>query len=78
MASNAPTAKEIKQLFPHTLIPKDQSEPTYDKLYEVQKLLMENAASIKTLYRGGNHGHLGLVINPARYTQEAGQHFVIP
>eukprot|EP00957_Ditylum_brightwellii_P057985 4397000-Ditylum_brightwellii.AAC.1 len=39
---------------------------------------MENAASIKTLYGGGNHGHLGLIINPDRYLQEAGQRFVIP
>eukprot|EP00957_Ditylum_brightwellii_P009918 748323-Ditylum_brightwellii.AAC.2 len=39
---------------------------------------MENGASIETLYGGGNHGHLGLIINPDRYIQEAGQHFVIP
>eukprot|EP00957_Ditylum_brightwellii_P086587 6587883-Ditylum_brightwellii.AAC.1 len=39
---------------------------------------MENTASIETLYGGGNHGHLGLIINPARYQQEAGQNFIIP
>eukprot|EP00957_Ditylum_brightwellii_P087815 6687579-Ditylum_brightwellii.AAC.1 len=31
---------------------------------------MENAASIEMLYGGGNHGHLGLIINPTRYQQE--------
>eukprot|EP00957_Ditylum_brightwellii_P146984 11190496-Ditylum_brightwellii.AAC.1 len=33
--------------------------------------------SIETLYGGWNHGHLGLVINPARYFQEARQNFMI-
>eukprot|EP00957_Ditylum_brightwellii_P121978 9302361-Ditylum_brightwellii.AAC.1 len=47
-------------------------------MYEIQKLLMENAASVETQYRGGNHDHLGLVINPTRYAQEAGQNFVVP
>eukprot|EP00957_Ditylum_brightwellii_P014795 1115578-Ditylum_brightwellii.AAC.1 len=78
MASNMPTVEEIERSFLHTIIPKIQGEPAYDKLYEVQKLLMENTTSIKTLYGGGNHGHLGLIINPNRYIQEAGQHFVIP
>eukprot|EP00957_Ditylum_brightwellii_P094591 7204742-Ditylum_brightwellii.AAC.2 len=63
MASNVPTVKEIERLFPHIIIPNIQGEPTYDKLYEVQKLLMGNAASIETLYGGRNHGHLGLIIN---------------
>eukprot|EP00957_Ditylum_brightwellii_P189954 14461298-Ditylum_brightwellii.AAC.1 len=78
MASNTPTVKEIKRSFPHTIITKIQGDPTYDKLYEVQKLFMENAAFIETLYEGGNHGHLGLIINPDRYLQEAGQCFVTP
>eukprot|EP00957_Ditylum_brightwellii_P081322 6186000-Ditylum_brightwellii.AAC.1 len=47
-------------------------------MYEMQKLLMEDTASIKTLYRGGNHSHLGLVMNPVRYAHEAGQCFIIP
>eukprot|EP00957_Ditylum_brightwellii_P195788 14916738-Ditylum_brightwellii.AAC.1 len=28
---------------------------------------MENAASVPTTLGGGNHGHLALVMNPARY-----------
>eukprot|EP00957_Ditylum_brightwellii_P015822 1191704-Ditylum_brightwellii.AAC.1 len=78
MANTAPTVADLEQSFPHTLIPEIQGSPTYEKLYEIQKLLMENAASVETQYGSGNHGHLGLAINPTRYNQEAGQHFVIP
>eukprot|EP00957_Ditylum_brightwellii_P173327 13196742-Ditylum_brightwellii.AAC.1 len=78
MASSAPTVEELEWLFPQTLIPKIQGEPTYEKLYEIQKRLMENAAAIESAYRGGNHSHLGLIIPPVRHHQEAGQNFVIP
>eukprot|EP00957_Ditylum_brightwellii_P026965 2038793-Ditylum_brightwellii.AAC.1 len=66
MAINMPTVEEVERLFPHSLIPKIQGKPTYKKLYGVQKILMENAASIEMLYGGGNHGYLGLNIIPAR------------
>eukprot|EP00957_Ditylum_brightwellii_P010308 779535-Ditylum_brightwellii.AAC.1 len=78
MASNTSTVEELERSFPHSLNPKIQGEPTYEKLYKIQKLLMENVASIETLYGGGNHGHLGHVINLMKYLQEAGQNFVIP
>eukprot|EP00957_Ditylum_brightwellii_P120577 9198268-Ditylum_brightwellii.AAC.1 len=39
---------------------------------------MENAASIDTTIGGGLHGHLGLVITPARYLQLTGHPFVPP
>eukprot|EP00957_Ditylum_brightwellii_P071699 5450825-Ditylum_brightwellii.AAC.1 len=39
---------------------------------------MANAPLKETLYGRGNHGHIGLVINPAQYLHEAGQNFVIP
>eukprot|EP00957_Ditylum_brightwellii_P096933 7381880-Ditylum_brightwellii.AAC.3 len=39
---------------------------------------MENVAAIESAYGGGNHSHLGLVINPASYCQESGQNFAVP
>eukprot|EP00957_Ditylum_brightwellii_P188784 14369841-Ditylum_brightwellii.AAC.1 len=39
---------------------------------------MENAASIDTTIAGGQHGHLGLVIMPARYLQLTGHPFAPP
>eukprot|EP00957_Ditylum_brightwellii_P076999 5852190-Ditylum_brightwellii.AAC.1 len=78
MASTAPTIEDLEQPFPNTLIPKIQGPLTYKNPYKIQKLLMENVASVETQYGGGNHGHLGLVINTTRYVQEAGQRFIIP
>eukprot|EP00957_Ditylum_brightwellii_P119613 9126099-Ditylum_brightwellii.AAC.1 len=41
-------------------------------------MMMENAASIKATFSRGNHGHLGLVITPARYMQVTGVPFNQP
>eukprot|EP00957_Ditylum_brightwellii_P124695 9504401-Ditylum_brightwellii.AAC.2 len=43
MVSSTPTVEELERSFLHTLIPKIQGKLTYEKLYEIQKLLMENA-----------------------------------
>eukprot|EP00957_Ditylum_brightwellii_P119614 9126100-Ditylum_brightwellii.AAC.1 len=41
-------------------------------------MMMENAASIKATFGVGNHGHLDLVITPARYMQVMGVPFNPP
>eukprot|EP00957_Ditylum_brightwellii_P088093 6710498-Ditylum_brightwellii.AAC.1 len=65
----APSVEDITKVFPQTFIPKIPGEPDYKQLYEVHLLLIENAASIDTTIGGGHHGHLGLVITPARCLQ---------
>eukprot|EP00957_Ditylum_brightwellii_P112076 8546063-Ditylum_brightwellii.AAC.1 len=61
----APSVEDITKVFPQTFISKIPGEPDYKLLYEVHRLLMENAALIDTTIDGGLHGHLGLVITPA-------------
>eukprot|EP00957_Ditylum_brightwellii_P031589 2395451-Ditylum_brightwellii.AAC.1 len=69
MTNLAPSVEGINKVFPNQLIPRIVGKPTYQQLYEVHKLLMENASSIEATFGGGMHGHLGLVLTPARYMQ---------
>eukprot|EP00957_Ditylum_brightwellii_P088930 6772120-Ditylum_brightwellii.AAC.1 len=39
---------------------------------------MENASSVKATFGSGLHGHLGLIITPARYLQVTGNNFALP
>eukprot|EP00957_Ditylum_brightwellii_P173678 13223752-Ditylum_brightwellii.AAC.2 len=74
----APCVKDITKVFLQTFIPKIPREPDYKQLYEVHQLLMENVALIDTTIGGGHHGHLGLVITPARHLQLTGHPFGPP
>eukprot|EP00957_Ditylum_brightwellii_P180826 13776164-Ditylum_brightwellii.AAC.1 len=60
MAEAAPSVDHIMKSFPNTIIPRINGEPTYQQLYEVHRMLMENASSVKATFGGGLHGHLGL------------------
>lgn len=44
-----------------------QGEPTYKLIKQVEKFILENAASIHSKLGGGNLGYLGLVITPEKY-----------
>eukprot|EP00957_Ditylum_brightwellii_P167030 12716078-Ditylum_brightwellii.AAC.1 len=78
MAEAAPSVDHIIKSFPNTIIPRISREPTYQQLYEVHCMLMENASSVEATFGGGLHGHLGLVITPARYLQVTGNNFAPP
>eukprot|EP00957_Ditylum_brightwellii_P154487 11756961-Ditylum_brightwellii.AAC.1 len=65
MAEAAPSVDDIVKGFPKTIIPQINEEPTYQQLYEVHLMLMENTSSVKATFGGGLHRHLGLVITPA-------------
>eukprot|EP00957_Ditylum_brightwellii_P200423 15279332-Ditylum_brightwellii.AAC.1 len=68
------TTKNLLYLF----LPKLVGKPNYEKLYELHKMLMANAASVSTRLGGGHHGHLALVISDATYRQTAGVGFPPP
>jgi hypothetical protein len=53
-------------------------EPTYTTIYFVQKRLNANAASVHWCRGGGNHGHLGAIISPTRYTAISPVPFIAP
>ena len=48
-------------------IPCINGEPNYETINEMVQCLYGNAAAIPTTLGGGAHGHIGLLITPARY-----------
>eukprot|EP00957_Ditylum_brightwellii_P138006 10521600-Ditylum_brightwellii.AAC.1 len=78
MAEAAPSVDHIMKGFPSTIIPRINGEPTYQQLYEVHRMLIKNASSVKATFGSGLHGHLGLVITPAQYLQVTGNNFALP
>eukprot|EP00957_Ditylum_brightwellii_P175726 13380238-Ditylum_brightwellii.AAC.1 len=78
MAVNVPSMEEITKSFRHTNLPQVVGLPSYEKIYEVHKLLMENAATINSMVGGGAHDHLGLTLTGQRYLQQTGVNFSPP
>eukprot|EP00957_Ditylum_brightwellii_P087895 6693684-Ditylum_brightwellii.AAC.1 len=72
------TAEIITASFPHPVIPRLPGDPTYERIYEVKKILSKNAGCVQSTLGGGRHGLLGLTIRPADYTRETGHAFVPP
>ena len=52
--------------------------PNHQAVTALEQLLYENGASIDSNLGGGNHGHLGVIMNDARYTTLTGHAFVPP
>eukprot|EP00957_Ditylum_brightwellii_P026251 1985859-Ditylum_brightwellii.AAC.1 len=78
MAINAQPIDKITKAFMHPVLPRIVGKPTYKNLYEVHKLLMKNASTISSTIRGGNHGHIGLVLEAPKCLQLTGVAFAVP
>ena len=66
MAPSISTVEDILATFPQS-VPTIDSEPNYDSIKATYQALKANSANIPTSLGGGNHGHLGLVLDPAVY-----------
>ena len=55
------------QYFPNKEVTKISGEPTYYTLQNLHKQIKSNAASVPSTLGGGQHGHLGLVLDPLKY-----------
>ena len=61
MSTSVPSPKDIIKSFPD--VPqKINGMPTYSELKQLRQTIKNNAASVDTIYGGGLHGHLGLVV----------------
>ena len=69
---------EIKDNFPYPTIPKFPGRPDFDAIAAVHTKLKANAASIHSNLGGGNHGLLGLALQPGTYTILTGHVFQPP
>ena len=58
----------VDTYFEFPTLTKIHGEPTYFQLKELKNELKSNATSVTSDLGGGGHGHLGLVLSPADYT----------
>ena len=55
------------QFFQHPELTRIQGEPNTQGLITLQNEVKTNAMAVHTTLGGGQHGHMGLVLNPAEY-----------
>ena len=72
------STENIKDTFPYPTIPKFPGRPDFDSIAAVHTKLKANAASIHSNLGGGNHGLLGLALQPGTYTILTGHVFEPP
>jgi hypothetical protein len=61
------TVDKIMAKFPVKTIQKITGEPNYESINDMVQSLYSNAASLPTTLGGGNHGHIGIVMNDILY-----------
>ena len=61
-------ADDMKVRFPNKSFTRLDGEPNYDSINALCLQLYENAGAIPTGLGGGQHCHIGLVMDPALYT----------
>ena len=70
------TIEQCIKSFPHSAFPKQEGEPTYNKIQAMHKLAAANTSSIETTRGGGQHGYLAIVLEPATCTTLTGATFM--
>ena len=78
MTNSIQSVDDIRSVFPEPIVHKIIGEPTCETIKAVHVILKSNVASIPTTLGGGNHGHLGLVLQLALYTVVTGSNFTAP
>jgi len=69
---------DIREEVRKETVTKINGQPTNQDLTILEKELIAILANIPTTLGGGNHGHAGIVMDPARYLLTAGVPFVNP
>ena len=59
--------------FPCSTIEKHIEEPKFQIIKQVERKLVKNVSSYPSELGGGNHGYLGLLLQPPKYTLVTGQ-----
>eukprot|EP00957_Ditylum_brightwellii_P080952 6157949-Ditylum_brightwellii.AAC.1 len=73
-----PSVEEIYKYFPQQSILKIVGKSTFTAIRAVHLLMMHNAASVLTMFGGGQHGHFALVTNPVCYLSITGGTSFVP
>ena len=72
------TIEQYIESFPNSTFPKQEGEPTYEKIKTIHKLAAENTASVETTCGGGQHGYLAIILDPNTYHTLTGETFMAP
>jgi hypothetical protein len=70
----AETREELRK----ELVTKIHGQPTDQDITMLKKELIAITASIPSALGGGNHGHAGIIVEPAKYLTMAGTAFTNP
>eukprot|EP00957_Ditylum_brightwellii_P178510 13598145-Ditylum_brightwellii.AAC.1 len=68
----------MKARFPNKTITRMDGKPNYDSINVLYMQLYGNAVAILTGLGGGQHGHIGLVMDPALYTTLSAMEYQAP
>ena len=63
---------DIERRFKYSALTKIEGEPDYEQMCVVHKEIFRNAISIRSIFGGGEHGHLRSVSKPALYQTDSG------
>jgi hypothetical protein len=73
----ASTPDKLIVVFSHSSLPKVTGDSTFEDLKVIRRLLNTNAMSVAS-YKGGRHGHLGIIMNNKEYFAVAVDFFPVP
>ena len=76
--SNALSVDDITTKFPTKNIPEIHGEPTYDSITSIKTEIYANAAVIPNALGGGQHGHIGLIMEAPLYATLSNIPFIVP
>ena len=68
----------VDTYFEYKVLNKIHDEPTYDSLKTIKDQLKANAGAVNSDLGGGEHGHLGLVLQPEEYARVSNTPYVRP
>jgi hypothetical protein len=74
----ASTQDELIAVFPHSSLPKETGEPTFEDLKVIRRLLNTNDMSVASYEGRGRHGHLGIIMTNEDYFAVAVDVFPVP
>jgi hypothetical protein len=72
------TVDNVINGFKHPTIASIRGETNYQTIHFIKKRFNANAASVHSYRGGGNHGHIGVIVSPTRYTAISPVPFVAP
>ena len=67
MSISSSTEKDFTKVLPYSTLTAAPDKPTYAAIEQTQRKIFACTSSITSLFGGGQHGELGLVMTPSAY-----------